>query len=620
MSTEEEIVQAQTLVMRDLVDVLLGEDLFDLYRRRDRPPESLAEWGLGPGEQWYRIDLADGWVAWRVRCAAALQDYRLSGTEVWAGEQDDNAAIRTLAPDELLARLLSDWAQYTPDSGDSDGGSDTDGTAFSADGTTAAAAVDDLRTAVEHAAVTIRQRRSIGNTVLRNAVGLVSGECLAATRDRPFHPTGRATVGWDAQERERYGPMRRHPLGLAWVAVHWNMLRRGNEPDSDRLHELLLNNNELAALEESMGKAKVDIADYQPLPLHPWQFEHVLGSHFGAELASRSVVPLTNDLGRFTPTASIRTLATHPEGPLHLKLPLGIATLGATRLLPPRYLDNGERAQRVMTDIIGRTDALRSLVEVCDETNWCSWQDQDEFAYRPGHLAAQVRRYPDGLLGDPELRVVPMAALAAHEWDVLNGILDVAAVDGGPVEFFGAVAEALCVLGFGFLGCGALPELHGQNVVLALRGAVVERLVLRDHDTLRIHPEWMQAAGIDEPGYRVKPGAPQSLVLASGRELVGYLQTLGFQVNLYGIADAMARHFGIDESAFWIRLRAAVIDALDRVELPGAVAGVVSQALLSEPDWPSRQVFGPLLRRGASHEVSMPAATGRVPNPLVRSP
>ncbi len=165
-----------------------------------------------------------------------------------------------------------------------------------------------------------------------------------------------------------------------------------------------------------------------------------------------------------------------------------------------------------------------------------------------------------------------------------------------------------------------LPELHGQNVVAALQGGGVDRFVLRDHDTLRLYPGWMAAEGVPDPEYRIKPGAPQSLRLPSAETLLGYLQTLGFQVNLYGIADALCRHYGLDEQVLWDELRGAVLDALARLTLPPRVADVVERELLHAPTWPSRLVLGPLLRQGRSGSVSMPAGEGRVPNPLAGVP
>ncbi|MGH3751441.1 MAG: IucA/IucC family protein [Pseudonocardiaceae bacterium] len=600
MSRIDRDTQPSDLVMRDLVDTLILENLgaFADHAQLERPIALAGETVL-PGERWCRIDLGRGWVCFRARPAAALQPYRLSRPPVWHGASSDDQP-RRLEPDELLELLAASW----PDP--------------AAEAPHARQVGADLRTAVQHAAV-IRTGRARLTGARPRPGELITAERLAATRNRAFHPTARAATGWTAQELARYGPMRQQPLGLGWVAVRRDRLVHGSGAASDRLHELLLDEADRRYLTDAVDRAGLHLDDVAPLPVHPWHLTHVLPTAYAAELAARDVVPLARGLGQFHPTASLRTLAT-PDTELHVKLPLKVTTLGATRLLPPRYLANGQRAQRTMQELIDRCPVLRARVQLCDERTWCGWRhpsDTDEFDNRPGQLAAQLRVYPAGLFDDPARLVLPMATLAAHEWDVLGPAIGPAGFGAADaVEFFRRLAGAFCEVGLGFLRYGVLPELHGQNVVVALQDGVPHRFVLRDHDTLRLHSGWMAAAGVADPGYRIAPGARQSLRLSGAEELLGYLQTLGFQVNLYGIADALGRHFGIAERVLWATLRAAVVDALARVTLPSEVADVVERELLHAPTWPNRLVLGPLLRRGSSGGVSMPTGTGRVPNPL----
>jgi siderophore synthetase component len=557
-------VSAAELVMEDLVDALIGEGLFGFG----------AAAPCAASDGWCSVQVGDGCVSMRLReCDRALQRYRFSGGPVLHGS-------RELAPHELLALV----ARAAPSA---------------AERITA-----DVRTAIEHADVTLAGRRDLAP----RPGDLLAGERLAATRGRPFHPTARAAAGWTADELAAYGPMRPDPLGLAWVAVRTECLRFGSGAGADRLADLLLDppdRERLAAEAAALGPG------FCLLPVHPWQRDHVLEREFAAELDAGLIRPVARDVGSFRPTASLRTLAS-PAQARHVKLPLGIATLGAARLLPPRYLDNGERAERLMRALLRRDRGLRRRVSLCDERTWCGWSG-DEFADRPGQLAAQLRTYPAGVLDKPGTLAIAMAALAAHEWETLGPAID---DDLHPVEFFAALAAAFAEVGLRFLRYGVLPELHGQNVVVTLRDGRPERFVLRDHDTLRLHPAWMTAAGVPDPGYRIAPGAAQSLLLDRPEALVGYLQTLGFQVNLYGIADAIGRHYGIDEGVFWERLRVALVGCLDDLDLPEHVEVVARRQLLDAPTWPTRQVLGPLLRDGSRSGVSMPAATGAGRNPL----
>ncbi|MFC7342837.1 IucA/IucC family protein [Saccharopolyspora griseoalba] len=558
--------EATELVLRDLVDALVQEDLAGFGSRAEADGS------------WCRVKLPAGEVSFRARPGGALQDHRHADGEVWF--RAEGARAVPVRPAELLELVCGDFAG-------------------------AREVCADLRAAVAHTEVLAAQRAELD--LAPRPGELLAGERLAATRNRPFHPTARAASGWTPAELAEHGPMRREPVGLDWVAVRADRVRTGGDPG--RLPELVLADGELRELAEAREAAGVG-SEHVVLPVHPWQFEHALPAEFGSELAEGAVVPVARGIGRFHPTSSVRTLVTDPETRHHVKLPLGVATLGATRLLPPRYLANSARAEDSVRELIGDVPALRERVVLCDERTWCGWHDpDDEFGDRPGHLAAQLRTYPQ-----PEGLALPMAALASHEWDVL-----VPAIDPGfdPLLFFAELAREFCSMAIGFLGSGVLPELHGQNVVVELREGRVHRFVLRDHDTVRLHREWMHRAGTRDPEYLIKPGAPQSLRLDSAEELVGYLQTLGFQVNLYAIADALCRHFGIDEGEMWAQLRDAVREALP--DQPGAVAEVVRAVVLEAETWPSRQVLGPLLRRGKSGGVSMPASTGVVPNPLRRA-
>ncbi|MFD6517047.1 IucA/IucC family protein [Rhodococcus sp. NPDC060176] len=470
---------------------------------------------------------------------------------------------------------------------------------------------DDIVTAADHGTATARQRAHV-DLALRPG-RLLEGERLAATRGRPFHPTSQAVSGWSVSDILTYGPMRREPLALAWVAVRRSQLRLGPEPISGSIHQQLLSRADQTVLENEMASAGVDGTDYQLLPVHPWQAINVLPELYAAAYTRREIVPISADLGEFHPTVSLRTLITTVAPQHHVKLPLAVATLGATRLLPVRNRENGVRNERTMRAIIESDTRLHALVDVCAEGAWVGWDEssvRDPSLEREGHLAAQVRTYPANTHAD---FAVPMAALAAHEWSSLA--MSIGMTD--PVEWFGALADVFAVITLAFLSRGVFPELHGQNTVLrmSLQGRILG-FVLRDHDALRVNEGWMKAAGTLDPQQIIRPGRSQSLRPDSPEDLVGYAQTLAFQVNLNGIAVALARHYALDERELWSCVRRAIERALSALDLPRAVSDVLADCFLRAPMWPSRTVMRPLLESGRSLALSMPAGTGSIPNPL----
>lgn len=400
------------------------------------------------------------------------------------------------------------------------------------------------------------------------------GEERAAARGRPFHPTARAVSGWSRADLERWGPGRR--VVVERVAVRADHLRYGTGPAP------------------SFGDAP---DGYAALPVHPFDREHVLPRVFAREFADGVVVPLAGGDVAGVATASLRTLDLGDGR--HLKLPLGVTTLGSARLLGARSLDHGQRGEQVLRRVLAADPELAARVAVADETSWSAFarpDGSDEFLDRPGHLAAAVRRLPP----PAGTRRLPLAALAYR--------CESEAV-------FESVVGAVVEVGIGFLRHGVLPEMHGQNVLLDLDGDRVVRLVLRDHDAVRVHPRWLS---VPDPAYRLAPGGTQSLRLETPGELIGFFATLAVEVGLGGVVDALVRSTGRPETHWWAGIRRAVERAVDATRSP-VVRRSLQTVLLDADTWPYRSVLRPLLERGPSRGASMPAGIVRVPNPMLRT-
>src|SRR2546423_1486297 len=108
------------------------------------------------------------------------------------------------------------------------------------------------------------------------------------------------------------------------------------------------------------------------LPGHPWQPAHVPPGLFAGGGRSGGGRPVAKTLGAFRPTASTRPLvpaggpplsAMTAAAPVHVKLPVGISTLGALRLLPPRYLANAARAQTLLEQAAARHPDLHDRLQ-----------------------------------------------------------------------------------------------------------------------------------------------------------------------------------------------------------------------------------------------------------------
>jgi siderophore synthetase component len=185
------------------------------------------------------------------------------------------------------------------------------------------------------------------------------------------------------------------------------------------------------------------------------------------------------------------------------------------------------------------------------------------------------------------------------------------------LDWFGDVCDAFFEVVMRLLRLGVVPEIHGQNVVLAFERGQVSGILLRDFDTTRLHLPWLSAAGLNDPAYVVKPNRPNSLYNDSPADLLFYIQTLGIQVNLYAIIDALAGRYRISAAQGWRVLGASLRRSLRRIEFSADQRRLIEDRLFDQPTWPTKLCVTPLLEQEGGAIGSMPAGKGRVRNPLL---
>lgn len=647
VAPDEDRRQTEGEVLGSLVDALVAEDLFG-FRSRGRigSVAGALYLPLTGDERHVQVGLGGDVVVFRARPAAALQPYRLSRPPVLLLAPDSGGPI-PLTARELLAIVVTGLTERQPANLDE--------------------VLDGLDLAVTHGAVLLGAPWSWGRVRAAVRPTLLDWEALTALGDRPFHPTGRARHGWDQARYRRYSAAAGSPFALDWVAVRRDHLdsgavdrlaealevarsagaggtRRGRSspfPERDPSPaDALLSADERAMLESAMAAADVDGGDHAILPVHPWQHAHVLPELFAGEWRSGVCVPVATGLGSFRPTASTRTLvpavAAGDEGngeaptPVHVKLPVGISTLGAARLLPPRYLANAARAQALLEAAASRHPALDGRLHVCDEQAWWAFAPPGDGGARyddkPGHLGCVLRVWPDGVGAGPGEDLVPLGALGVmvaadgSAPGIARLIADRGDDPSSPaaaLAVFDDVTRVVSEIALACFGLGFMPELHGQNAVLACDAGRVTGVVLRDHDTVRLHRPWLGAAGLPDPRYDVKPGAPNTLWSRSPEELLGWFQTLTVEVAFHAIARALVSAYGIDEETLWRRLGDVVRAARAGVDLGPEAAEITDRQLFHAASWPTKLVLGPLLARVGSGGGSMPSGTGRAGNPFL---
>lgn len=474
---------------------------------------------------------------------------------------------------------------------------------------------EELQLSIEQTALSFEEPVQLKSHSLH--IDLMEGERFAALRDRPFHPTSRAKNGWDQVEYQIYSSEFGQVFGLDWVAIQKKYICQG-KASIDHLPQLLLSPYEHESMQRSIKEKGLSEEQFVWMPVHPWQMKSVIPKVFAQELKERIIVPIAYNLGKFTPSSSARSLIPIHNRCVHVKVPLGIYSLGALRIMPPRYLENGVKGQEAIENLKWREPELSKRLWVCDETKWFTFFDPDDdpFADKPGHLGCLIRQYPEELKKVDT--VLPMSALSVYSSEGKSPIIERLLEQTNSTDaksFFYEISKQFIDMSFLFAQYGILPELHGQNVVLVFTEGELQHFVLRDHDTLRIYPDWMKRENLPAIPYTIKPNTRNTLILLSPEDFISYFQTLAIQVNLASILEAFVKGGYFSEDEGWSLIGKAIKQSISDF-VPAELKREMEKVLLEAEYWPVKEIITPLLNRVGSGGGSMPSGQGKITNPL----
>lgn len=461
---------------------------------------------------------------------------------------------------------------------------------------------------------------TIVESCMEKSVALHNWEQLCALRDRPFHPLAKAKKGWNAAQFRQYSAEASDGFGLSWVAVANNYLTGNTEMSGRVIAEQLLTQDEQETLWLACDKLSLDASAYTLMPVHPWHLKNHLLPELQQAIAARHIILVVESLGLFYPTASGRSLIPANRDALHVKLPLALQSLGALRILPPRYLFNGHQAQKMLADVSARMPGFNE-VNLCDESQWLAYLPSGDsvLSNQAGYLSCLLRRYPD-----KENHLIPMAAFSvaigdkvpAMEWLYNQTETQESLVDFS-INILTDITRLLCRFAFHCFSFGLMPEVHGQNILITFERASVRQLTLRDHDTLRIFPPWLQLQHVTLHEYQMDWSTPNSLICLSPPQLLSYFLTLGVQVNLLSIMNALSRAYGIPMKVFWGKIKSTIEGLLNEMDMPVLTKAILRKEILDNPFWPARQILLPCLIK-RTRMMGMPSAAGSVVNPFHR--
>ncbi|MGP9689433.1 IucA/IucC family protein [Psychrobacter sp. AOP22-C1-C5] len=475
---------------------------------------------------------------------------------------------------------------------------------------------------------------------------LIAAEQWASLMDRPFHPLAKGKLGFTAAEYQRYMAEFNQPIALVWVAIAKSHLMV-----ADQVEDINRQNPAAYLLDKPQQQRLRQILEdknltdtHVAIPVHPWQLTQLLDNNnadnsYADDFANGTVVKLPFDSPMTYASASMRSMLLSADTPHSIKLPMGVYALNSKRYLPALKLINGEKNQAILIQARQIDDVLSAQLRLWDEHLWWGYMSpahlQDKSATNPGfyqekptHLGAMLRSLPTDLC-DEQIRLLPMASLGmlVYKEGVSHHIFDEIIQAKSPttqtvhikraaIDCFKNLCEVFLGTMLRCLRLGLAPEMHGQNIVMVVKDHRFTSLLLRDHDSLRIHLPWLTRHQIADPEYLSPPNFKNRLYRETPQALIFYLQSLGILVNIRAIIEALSEHYEIDEAVLWCEAMNSIDSALTDIDFDADQYEILREQLLTTEFYPHKTLLLPVIERGDDPHGSMPAGESVTTNPF----
>ncbi|KAA9030675.1 IucA/IucC family protein [Niallia endozanthoxylica] len=156
-------------------------------------------------------------------------------------------------------------------------------------------------------------------------------------KGHPWITYNKGRIGFGYDDYVNYAPEQKKKVQLSWIAVHKN-IGTFHSVESLAYEDVLEQELEEEIRQHFARKLQtegVQEKDYYFMPIHAWQWEHVIVPMFSLEIASKELIPLGEGEDLYLPQQSIRTFVNVAnKEKYHVKLPMSILNTLVYRGLP----------------------------------------------------------------------------------------------------------------------------------------------------------------------------------------------------------------------------------------------------------------------------------------------
>jgi siderophore synthetase component len=424
----------------------------------------------------------------------------------------------------------------------------------------------------------------------------------------PYHPNFRAKIGFSRREVLYYSPEFDAQVNLHWGALHKRHVYIS--PASEHYEDLLAKQfpKEYLLWQQQLFFKQQNPKDYQPLPLHPWQWRNQIQHQF-SQLIDEKDLFLFPHHQLVKPSMSFRSMMPLGAKGYHLKLPAAVQATSALRTVSASSIDNGPAISAWINILLKQQDYYENSLFIAAEHAGMRINSDTTDVEKCKQLGIILRQNPLDIL-KPGQRIVPLAALfAPSPLSNLPLLIDIIqASQASPFDFLRRYCR--CVLTGQLhllLRHGIAFEAHQQNTLIVFSENLPSAVIVRDFGNISVCMENFYAHPLKPKFYPGSTIATPELSKLCEKFIHG-----NFQSNFVYWVQYLAQYYSLMPMQLWPVVRRVVQEISQKIapEIEENIFKTIHDYLLVKP-WQHKALLSMRLRRETYRDFSVP-----ITNPL----
>ncbi|EOB7747014.1 3-(L-alanin-3-ylcarbamoyl)-2-[(2-aminoethylcarbamoyl)methyl]-2-hydroxypropanoate synthase SbnF [Staphylococcus aureus] len=385
-----------------------------------------------------------------------------------------------------------------------------------------------------------------------------------AMEGHQYHPSYKSRLGFTLSDNLKFGPDFVPNIKLQWLAIDKGKV----ETTVSRnvvVNEMLRQQVGDKTYEHFVQKIEASgkhVNDVEMIPVHPWQFEHVIQVDLAEERLNGTVLWLGESDELYHPQQSIRTMSPIDTTKYYLKVPISITNTSTKRVLAPHTIENAAQITDWLKQIQQQDTYLKDELKTVflGEVLGQSYLNTQLSPYKQtqvyGALGVIWRENIYHMLIDEE-DAIPFNALYASDKDGVPFIEKWIKQYGSEAWTKQFLAVAIRPMIHMLYYHGIAFESHAQNMMLIHENGWPTRIALKDfHDGVRFKREHLSEAASHltlkpMPEAHKKVNSNSFIETDDERLVRDFLHDAFFFINIAEIILFIEKQYGIDEQRQW---------------------------------------------------------------------